>query len=174
MNGSTAYAILNRAVEGLVSGVKSHSVDGLTLHLVFNDDSTADIVFEQPSDGKPGENGQSAYEAAMEEGFVGTKDEWLESLKGKDGVVVTCKFPYSEVSNETGNTALIATGEGFLFVQSMPNTTWTIEHNFGNRYPSVVCIDEEEHEMDGNIYFQSENVTIVSFAEPTKGKAFIR
>lgn len=31
------------------------------------------------------ENGKSAYELALEEGFKGTKEEWLASLKGEDG-----------------------------------------------------------------------------------------
>lgn len=35
--------------------------------------------------GLPGKDGKSAYEVAVEQGFVGTVDEWLESLKGKDG-----------------------------------------------------------------------------------------
>lgn len=32
-----------------------------------------------------GANGKSAYEIAVENGFVGTEAEWLESLKGQDG-----------------------------------------------------------------------------------------
>ncbi len=36
-------------------------------------------------DGKPGENGKSAYEQAVENGFTGTLEEWLQSLKWKDG-----------------------------------------------------------------------------------------
>lgn len=35
--------------------------------------------------GKDGENGLSAYELAVENGFTGTLAEWLESLKGIDG-----------------------------------------------------------------------------------------
>lgn len=35
--------------------------------------------------GKPGKDGKSAYELAVENGFDGTEKEWLESLKGKDG-----------------------------------------------------------------------------------------
>ena len=34
-----------------------------------------------------GGNGKSAFEIAVENGFVGTETEWLESLKGKDGAV---------------------------------------------------------------------------------------
>ena len=36
-------------------------------------------------DGKDGQNGKSAYEIAVENGFVGTEAEWLASLKGTDG-----------------------------------------------------------------------------------------
>ena len=32
-----------------------------------------------------GDPGKSAYEMAVEQGFVGTEAEWLESLKGQDG-----------------------------------------------------------------------------------------
>ncbi len=35
--------------------------------------------------GKDGENGLSAYELAIQNGFTGTLAEWLESLKGADG-----------------------------------------------------------------------------------------
>lgn len=38
-------------------------------------------------DGLDGTNGKSAFEIAVENGFVGTETEWLESLKGKDGAV---------------------------------------------------------------------------------------
>lgn len=31
-----------------------------------------------------GETGESAYEIAVQNGFVGTEKEWLESLKGGD------------------------------------------------------------------------------------------
>lgn len=48
--------------------------------------------------GLPGKDGKSAYEVAVERGFVGTVDEWLESLKGRDGVsgtseAVSMNFP---------------------------------------------------------------------------------
>lgn len=35
--------------------------------------------------GEPGENGLSAYEIAIENGFIGTVEEWLESLQGETG-----------------------------------------------------------------------------------------
>ncbi|MBF0793438.1 collagen-like protein [Mammaliicoccus lentus] len=36
-------------------------------------------------DGNDGSNGKSAYDIALDEGFVGSLSEWLDSLKGKDG-----------------------------------------------------------------------------------------
>lgn len=36
--------------------------------------------------GIDGENGKSAYEIAVENGFMGTVKQWLESLKGEDGL----------------------------------------------------------------------------------------
>ncbi len=36
-------------------------------------------------DGTDGKDGKSAYEIAVDNGFVGTEVEWLESLKGQDG-----------------------------------------------------------------------------------------
>lgn len=38
-------------------------------------------------DGESGADGKSAYEIAVEQGFKGNKNEWLESLKGEDGVI---------------------------------------------------------------------------------------
>lgn len=32
-----------------------------------------------------GKDGKSAYQVALDEGFVGTEEEWLESLKGEKG-----------------------------------------------------------------------------------------
>lgn len=36
--------------------------------------------------GVAGQRGKSAYEVAVDNGFTGTEQEWLESLKGRDGV----------------------------------------------------------------------------------------
>lgn len=35
--------------------------------------------------GEPGQDGKSAYEIAVENGFEGTEEEWLSSLQGEDG-----------------------------------------------------------------------------------------
>lgn len=43
------------------------------------------IVGKDGLDGTNGQNGLSAYEIAKNGGFIGTKEDWLESLKGEKG-----------------------------------------------------------------------------------------
>lgn len=43
-------------------------------------------VGPQGPPGAPGADGKSAYEIAVSNGFIGSESQWLESLKGKDGV----------------------------------------------------------------------------------------
>lgn len=54
--------------------------------------------------GEPGDTGKSAYEIAVDHGFVGTEEEWLESLKGKDGSGATLESDLV-VSNPLGKYA---------------------------------------------------------------------
>lgn len=54
----------------------------------MNGSDGRDGIDGQPGkDGADGINGKSAFEIAVENGFIGTESEWLESLKGKDGAV---------------------------------------------------------------------------------------
>ena len=41
---------------------------------------------DQGEKGNTGDNGKSAYEIAKELGYQGTEEEWLESLKGPQGI----------------------------------------------------------------------------------------
>ena len=52
---------------------------------VTNDIKLGDIVRDLQQGGVAGEDGKSAYEIAVEHGFEGTEEEWLESLKGPQG-----------------------------------------------------------------------------------------
>lgn len=42
-------------------------------------------VIPMPVPGPKGEDGKSAYEIAIEKGFIGTEEEWLSSLVGPQG-----------------------------------------------------------------------------------------
>lgn len=53
---------------------------------IFSDGKTIDVG-EVPR-GQDGKAGKSAYEIAVAAGYQGTESEWLESIKGQDGVSV--------------------------------------------------------------------------------------
>jgi len=48
-------------------------------------ENVGNIKGEKGDTGETGENGKSAYEVAVNNGFVGTSEEWLASLKGEKG-----------------------------------------------------------------------------------------
>ena len=64
-----------------------------------NVDSTLGKWREYTSSGS-GTDGKSAYEIAVDNGFVGTETEWLESLKGAEGTNGATFTPYVSSSGE--------------------------------------------------------------------------
>ena len=69
--------------------------------------------------GSGGTAGKSAYETAVDNGFIGTEDEWLESLEGSDGISPTAtvekvgKVATITITDKNGTTtATIKDGEG--------------------------------------------------------------
>lgn len=53
--------------------------------------------------GDTGEDGLSAYEVAVDNGFVGTEEDWLESLKGEPGSGGASMNPVPIVANYTAS-----------------------------------------------------------------------
>ena len=53
--------------------------------LYIRDDENDEVIRVGSGEGGTGEDGKSAYEIAVDNGFEGTEQEWLESLKGEPG-----------------------------------------------------------------------------------------
>lgn len=53
--------------------------------IVIEDDAGRQLEIITDSTGPKGDDGQSAYELAVAAGFVGTVEQWLDSLDGRDG-----------------------------------------------------------------------------------------
>lgn len=128
---TVVYALLNKKIKGLASGIKSSSVSGSTITFTMNDGSVQTITFPTPADGisivdvdidtknqlyvtlsdgeeilvgtiatlqgergkqgeqgTPGVDGKSAYELAVLSGFVGTQEEWIQSLEGESPTIM--------------------------------------------------------------------------------------
>ena len=77
-----------------------------------------------------------------------------------------------EVWEVRGGGSLIEPDKNFLFIQSIPSNTWTINHNL-NKYPSVTVIDSAGTEVEGNVEHIDTNNTIIIFSGSFSGKAFI-
>lgn len=68
----------------LVSEREEDNTPTKTYSAFIRDDS--ELLTEIELIGFAGEGGLDAYEIAVEEGYIGSRTEWLESLKGKDGL----------------------------------------------------------------------------------------
>lgn len=81
-----------------------------------------------------GANGKSAYQLAVENGFVGSLQKWMDSLKGKDGIGLKVRGTRTDtaslptVDNENGD-AYIVNRTMFVWV----NTKWVEVGQVGPR-----------------------------------------
>ena len=54
MTALQVYAILNKRVRGLISGVRGATVSGTTITFEMNDGTKVPMTFPKPADGKDG------------------------------------------------------------------------------------------------------------------------
>lgn len=81
LNGSFADAYLGDTTQKTIS----EQIDEIT-NLLDGAEENLDIVITEYIDQNSDKlKGKSAYQIALDEGFVGTEEEWLESLKGANG-----------------------------------------------------------------------------------------
>lgn len=96
-----------------------------------------------------GGDGLSAYQIALQNGFVGTEVEWLASLQG---------------TSQTGGT--------YSHQQAIPELSWTITHNLGFN-PNISIVDSVEDQVEGDVTYINLNTLTVDFASPFSGKAYL-
>jgi len=78
-------------------------------------------------------------------------------------------------TGETGATgAQGEPGNSFTYVhtQSVPSTTWTINHLLGKN-PSVTVVDSAETVVRGSVTYVDTNTLVVSFSAGFAGKAYL-
>jgi hypothetical protein len=61
---------------------------------------------------------------------------------------------------------------GYVFTQSTPATTWTINHDLG-KYPSVNIVDSANDEVIGEVNYTSTSQIVIRFSAAFSGKAFL-
>lgn len=70
---------------GLIKPTYDEDADIAVLNTNFDTIDTKMKEIADAGGGGTGADGKSAYEIALEHGFVGTEEEWLESLQGEQG-----------------------------------------------------------------------------------------
>lgn len=121
--------------------------------------------------GPQGFDGMSAYEAALEQGFKGSEEEWLKSfipVKGLD------YFTEAEQSNIVSTVigAIGSTDISFEYKTVGPSDTWYITHNLG-KYPSVTVVDSANTVVMGDVVYLTKNALVISFNGAFSGTAYL-
>lgn len=60
----------------------------------------------------------------------------------------------------------------YQHTQTIAEAVWVIDHNLG-KYPSVICFDSANDEIDGVINYPSLNCVTVTFSAATGGYAYL-
>jgi hypothetical protein len=89
-------------------------------------------------------SGDSAYEIALENGFVGTEIEWLQQLSNS--------------------------ASAYSYQQVAPSDSWIINHNLGF-YPNASSFDDVGNEVRGQVIHNSNNQVEILFNTSRSGFA---
>jgi hypothetical protein len=99
--------------------------------------------------GRKGEDGKSAYQIALDNGFIGSETEWLASLKGEKG--------------DNGTT--------FTHTQIQASTEWIVVHNL-NKKPSVTIVDSSGSIIYSDVAYDSLNQVTIKFNVAMSGEVY--
>lgn len=97
-------------------------------------------------DGPEGPNGKSAYEVAVDAGFVGTEEEWLASLKGEKGDPGSIENAKISDMTDVDISGLIDNG---ILVYDEEHKVWIIKN--------LPYIPTKVSELDNDSKFQTED-----------------
>jgi hypothetical protein len=70
------------------------------------------------------------------------------------------------------NVPVYKSDQTYVFVQSVPATTWTITHNL-NKYPSVSVVNINNVVMYGDVTYLNTNQLQIEFSAGFSGKAYM-
>lgn len=132
---------------------------------------TETVEIQETVLGVQGEDGLSAYEVAVRDGFVGTEAEWLASLVGPTGP----QGPIGETGPEGPQGLPGSQGEisGVLeYNQVASSTAWTIRHGLGY-HPNVTTVDSAGTRIEGDVAYPDLATVTVTFSAPVGGSAYL-
>ena len=63
-------------------------------------------------------------------------------------------------------------GITFVYYQSIPSSTWSINHNL-NKFPSITVVDTTGRELEGDLSYIDANNSMVTFNQSVSGEAYL-
>ena len=81
----------------------------------YSDFTAEQLAALKGEKGDTGATGESAYQIALDNGFVGSQSEWLASLKGEPGTVQLTPLFANDISECTDTTKLYVLPDGFVY-----------------------------------------------------------
>lgn len=118
-----------------------------------------------------GSQGKSAYEIWLDEGNVGTKEDFLSS-----GYTHPETHPADMIVETNDRRFITPLDEEILYTKVIPeipsSSTWIIEHNL-NKYPSVTIIDSGGNHVFGDINYIDRNTIEIKFTNANSGFVYL-
>jgi len=97
----------------------------------------------------------------------GTYDLALTNIGGNGNLVLDKYYDFAAFTISSG-----LEDKNFVFVQGVPSTTWTIQHNL-NKFPSVTSVNNNDVQMFGEVTYIDENNLTINFSAGFSGKAYM-
>lgn len=97
--------------------------------------------------GPQGPEGKSAYQIWLDEGNIGSEQDFLDSLVGSGDL-------------------------NYVHNQPIANTTWNVAHNLG-KFPSVTIIDTGGNLVEADVTYVDNNNLTLTFNTSYAGVAYI-
>lgn len=97
----------------------------------------------------------------------GTYDLALTNIGGNGNLVLDKHYDFAAFTISSG-----LEDKNFVFVQGVPSTTWTIQHNL-NKFPSVTSVNNNDVQMFGEVTYIDENNLTINFSAGFSGKAYM-
>lgn len=183
----------DRAEAARTGMVVDGEVVGDNLILTTVDGNTINAGNVRGSAGYVGSDGLTAYEVAVENGYVGSEVQWLASLKGvaatiSVGAVVTgvptstvtvsnvgtssaAVFNFSIPKGDTGAPGLTQT-IAYTHAQGAVSQLWIVNHNLSFQ-PSVQVVDSAGTTIEGVVNYNSSTQLQVEFSNAVSGTAYL-
>lgn len=123
--------------------------------------------------------GQSAYEVAVTEGFVGTIDEWLATLTGEPGPAGPQGDPGEQgpqgdpgPQGPQGPVGPDGQDLNYTHQQNLAALVWVVTHNLGKQ-PSVTIVDSGGTTQEAEVDYTTLDTLTITFIAATSGYAYL-